>query len=90
MEASHLTVRETVSASRKLGAAEARKLLEGMTTLVIARGRKTEVHDLTGGITDSIVEAMLGPTGNLRAPTAKSGKTVFVGFNEETWRTGIR
>jgi hypothetical protein len=26
---------------------------------------------------------MLGPTGNLRAPTIRRGKTVLVGFNEE-------
>jgi hypothetical protein len=25
---------------------------------------------------------MLGPTGNLRAPTFVSGKTIVVGFNE--------
>jgi hypothetical protein len=28
---------------------------------------------------------MLGPTGNLRAPTLRAGKTVLVGFNDETY-----
>jgi len=28
---------------------------------------------------------MLGPTGNLRAPTIRKGKTVVVGFNEEVF-----
>jgi hypothetical protein len=28
---------------------------------------------------------MLGPTGNLRAPTLKVGKTLLVGFNEEAY-----
>jgi arsenate reductase-like glutaredoxin family protein len=28
---------------------------------------------------------MLGPTGNLRAPTLRRGKTVLVGFNEEVF-----
>ncbi len=32
---------------------------------------------------EELVEAMLGPTGNLRAPTIRKGKTVLVGFNEE-------
>ncbi len=36
---------------------------------------------------DEVVEAMLGPTGNLRAPTLVSGKTVLVGFNEEAYRS---
>ncbi len=80
-----LTVRETVPASRKLGAADARKLLAGMKTLVVARGKKSDSFDLKGGITDEMVEAMLGPTGNLRAPTLKVGKTVLVGFGEGAW-----
>ncbi len=29
---------------------------------------------------------MLGPTGNLRAPTIRTGATVLVGFNEEAYR----
>ncbi len=28
---------------------------------------------------------MLGPTGNLRAPTLRTGKTVVVGFNDESY-----
>lgn len=31
------------------------------------------------------VQAMLGPTGNLRAPCIRRGKTVVVGFDEETY-----
>jgi len=31
------------------------------------------------------VAAMLGPTGNLRAPTAKVGSTLLVGFNEDAY-----
>lgn len=29
---------------------------------------------------------MLGPTGNLRAPTFRIGRTLVVGFHEETYR----
>ena len=32
-----------------------------------------------------VIEAMLGPTGNLRAPTLRVGKTVVVGFNEDVY-----
>jgi hypothetical protein len=31
------------------------------------------------------VAAMLGPTGNLRAPCLRAGKTVIVGFNEDLY-----
>jgi hypothetical protein len=29
---------------------------------------------------------LLGPTGNLRAPTARRGDTLYVGFSEDAWR----
>ena len=31
------------------------------------------------------VQAMLGPTGNMRAPTLRVGKSLLVGFNEEVF-----
>jgi len=31
---------------------------------------------------ETLLSNMLGPTGNLRAPTIVRGKTVLVGFNE--------
>jgi arsenate reductase-like glutaredoxin family protein len=33
---------------------------------------------------------LLGPTGNLRAPTIKKGKTLFVGFNEEAYQALVK
>ena len=37
------------------------------------------------GAPKDVVDAMLGPTGNLRAPVLRVGKTVLVGFNEEAY-----
>ena len=53
--------------------------------LIVAKGKK--VSEWKGGDTASkeAVEAMLGPTGNLRAPTLRVGKTVLVGFNDEVY-----
>ena len=50
--------------------------------MIVAKGRK--VDEFVGGKAGkTVVDAMLGPTGNLRAPTIRTGKTVLVGFNEE-------
>lgn len=35
------------------------------------------------------IEAMLGPTGNLRAPTLRVGKTVLVGFDQDTYENAL-
>lgn len=32
---------------------------------------------------EQLASVALGPTGNLRAPTAKVGKTWLIGFNED-------
>jgi len=33
---------------------------------------------------------LLGPTGNLRAPTIRVGKTLLVGFNEESYKKVLK
>ncbi|MBD3866913.1 MAG: hypothetical protein IFK94_02220 [Acidobacteria bacterium] len=34
---------------------------------------------------EELLKHILGPTGNLRAPTIRKGKTLLVGFNEELY-----
>ncbi len=52
--------------------------------VVVAKGKK--VSEFPGGKAGAdVVAAMLGPTGNLRAPTIRRGKTVLVGFNDEAF-----
>lgn len=34
---------------------------------------------------DTLAAQILGPTGNLRAPAARKGKVLYVGFNEEAY-----
>ena len=53
--------------------------------MIVAKGKK--VSEFPGGkASKEHVEAMLGPTGNLRAPTIRKGKTVLVGFIEEAFQ----
>jgi arsenate reductase-like glutaredoxin family protein len=85
LEANDIQVTEQVPASRKLQAQDAKSLLSKASKLIVAKGKK--VSDFTAGPDASAdaVSAMLGPTGNLRAPTIVRGKTVLVGFNEEVF-----
>lgn len=36
---------------------------------------------------DTLKKLLLGPTGNLRAPTLRVGKTLIVGFNPEMYES---
>ena len=51
----------------------------------MAKGKKVDVFDMKNAKISEVVEKMLGPTGNLRAPTARVGKTTIVGFNDEAY-----
>lgn len=84
MEENKNQVRETVSAGKKLGEAEARKLIRDAKKIYIAKGKKLDEFD-GGRATKDIVEKMLGSTGNLRAPTIKASKNLVVGFNAELY-----
>lgn len=87
MDANGLTPAETVPASRKLGREDAVALARGVATVIAAKGKKVATFEIIGGTpSDDVVAAMLGPTGNLRAPTVKAGETLLVGFNEEHYR----
>ena len=85
MEANSIDIEETVPASRKLQADDAKKLLKGASRLVVAKGKKVSEFEIGSRIPAETVQAMLGPTGNLRAPTAIVGRTVLVGFNDDAY-----
>lgn len=71
----------------KIDSAKALELLAGIDTIVAMKGKKVERLDLKKNRPDdaAILALIIGPTGNLRAPTAKVGKTMLVGFNEEAY-----
>ena len=53
--------------------------------MTVAKGKK--VSEFKGGrsANDEAVDAMLGSTGNLRAPTIVLGDKLLVGFNQEVF-----
>lgn len=62
-------------------------LLDGANELLAAKGKKVERIDLRKGKPDkaTVARLMIGPSGNLRAPTLRVGKKILVGFDEETY-----
>ncbi|RJP36812.1 MAG: hypothetical protein C4547_06730 [Phycisphaerales bacterium] len=84
-----MRVTETVSAGKaKLGRDDALRLAREASKLVVSRGRKVTVFDMKREPPgdDELLRHLLGPTGNLRAPTVRCGKTLLVGFDEHSYR----
>ena len=62
-------------------------MFEGAGKLLVAKGKKVTEVDLRKEAPGpkELAELVLGPTGNLRAPAVRTGKTWLVGFHEDAW-----
>ena len=59
-----------------------------MDRIVVGRGKSVVIFDMknTPPDDDALASHILGPTGNLRAPTLQIGKTLLVGFSEPAYQ----
>ena len=66
------------------GKTEALELVKGINQLLVAKGKKLVELDLKkdNPTEEEVLKLILGPTGNLRAPTLKVGKKLLVGFSD--------
>ena len=73
-----------MSASKKLGRVEAIAMARQARRLIAAKGKKVTTLELaTASPSDDVLaDLMLGPTGNMRAPTLRVGGTLLVGYND--------
>ncbi len=85
MEASNVEIKETIPASRKLQREDAEALLAKASKMTVAKGKKVQTFKGGKSAPSEAVDAMLGATGNLRAPAIVVGKTLLIGFNEEAF-----
>jgi len=67
---------------------DVRRIIRHVDDIYIAKGRKVIHIELKGGKQEPEVLArlLLRPTGNLRTPAFRRGRTLVVGFDEETYR----
>jgi hypothetical protein len=76
-----------VSAGQKLGRTEAIAMARKARRLIAAKGKRVAAIDLAKDKPSEalLAELMLGPTGNMRAPTMRVGQTLLVGYNEDVF-----
>jgi len=78
-------VSETVDATKtRIGKAEAVALARSKATKVVTAKASVDLKK-DAPDDDSLAGLLLGPTGNLKAPTALVGKTLVVGFSESVY-----
>ena len=80
--------KELVDAKKvRYGNGDALKLAAEATELYATKGTKLIHIDLQKNKPgdEELLALMIGPSGNLRAPTLRVGKTLLVGFNEDVY-----
>jgi arsenate reductase-like glutaredoxin family protein len=72
----------------KKGREEALQLAKAADRVVVARGKKVVTFDMKKDPPDddTLASYLLGPTGNLKAPTLRRSQTLLVGFGEEAYK----
>ncbi|MCA9122647.1 MAG: hypothetical protein H6822_26295 [Planctomycetaceae bacterium] len=70
-----------------IAADEALALARTVHELYAAKGKKVVYVNMKKEQLDdeALAKLIVGPSGNLRAPTLRKGKTLVVGFNQETY-----
>jgi len=67
-------------------------VLRGVDDLYVTKGKKVIRVDLRGTRPPKaeLLGLLLGPSGNLRAPTIRRGRTLIVGFDEDTYAAVLK
>src|SRR4029077_3973534 len=89
LAAQNLEVKNQSDAGKeRRGRREALELAGSVEKIVVGKGKKDVTFDMKADPPDdeTLPSHLLGPTGNLRAPTLRRGKTLLVGFSEGAYR----
>jgi hypothetical protein len=78
----------TDASKERKGRDVALKLARAAAKVVVARGKKVVSFDMRREPPDddTLAAYLLGPTGNLKAPTLRVGDTLLVGFGEAAYQ----
>ena len=75
-----------VDAKKQAFAGEAAwQVIAGAEKVYVAAGKKIVEFTPASGDKDLMLKKIIGPSGNLRAPTLRRGKTFYIGFHPEMY-----
>ncbi len=81
-------MKELVDAKKqRIDSDEALVLARSAHRVLVARGQKLVDYDMKKNAPEDelLAKGIVGPSGNLRAPTLRIGKTLVVGFHDEAY-----
>ena len=69
----------------KINSEDAREMMKSATIIRTGKGKKWKEWSPSDDDKTEILKDVIGPSGNLRAPTWKIGNEFLVGFNQELY-----
>ena len=76
----------TNASKEKIDANQTWEMIKGASSIHVAKGKKTISWNPKSDDREEILKTVMGPSGNLRAPTLKIGSNILVGFSEEQYQ----
>jgi arsenate reductase-like glutaredoxin family protein len=83
-----MSVQDRTDATKdRRGRDQALAMAKTADKVIVTKGKKIVTFDMkkTPPDDDTLASQLLGPTGNLRAPTLRLGKTLLVGFSVQAY-----
>jgi len=69
----------------RIDESQAWALLQGAESIAVAKGKKIQRFESVAAEKDAILKQVMGPSGNLRAPTYRDKDEFVVGFNPDLY-----
>ncbi len=91
LEIKQVTATEVVDARKtRIDADQAWSMLKTARSISAAKGKKILRFEQISLEKDAILQQVMGPSGNLRAPTYRRGDDYMVGFNPELYADWLK
>ena len=88
LEERGLTAKETVSANTvRYEPAEALAIAKGCQKVIAAKGKNVVELEVKSTDDDTLLKHLVGPSGKMRAPAIRKGKTLLIGFHDTGFDT---
>ena len=90
-KAGTVVLQEVDARKSRMSPAEAVRLARSVAHVFVAKGKKVvhfNMHKDPPGDAE-LKKLLIGPSGNLRAPTARAGDRLFVGFHPDEFAGGL-
>jgi len=81
-----VTFTEVVDAKKtRIDADQAWELLKAADAVTVAKGKKVQTFTAVADAKEAVLQQVMGPSGNLRAPTYRVKDRFLIGFNAELY-----